>query len=287
MQRADFPRSSLEEVAPWLDVRPVSFEEKYSLGELRGLGAFHAVREVTNLRTGRTYACKRSQRDTESAKDILNEASILRRLSHTNIVKCYDVLQDGKHVYLVTTMLPGATLQQAVTERGSYAEEDARAVIKQILSAIAHMHSLGVAHRDLKPENVMLSCELDHTAVTIIDFGLSVRTTEKGDSMMLSTPCGTPLYTAPEVFEGRYGLNCDVWSAGIILHVLLSGYPPFVAASISDLYSVLKSCKLFMDPVWQVISPEAADLVSRLLTVDPQLRCSAEEALRHPWLSDT
>ncbi|XP_075265687.1 myosin light chain kinase A-like [Convolutriloba macropyga] len=286
--------SSLEELAPWLDVkRHETFDERYEVGELRGMGAFHAVREVTHRRSGEVYVCKRSSsHDKESVKDIINEASLLKMLNHENIVSFKDFMRQGQHVYIMTERLAGSTLHEAVADRGSYAEEDARIVMKQTLSAVAHMHRRGVVHRDLKLENIMLSCPLDHTAIKVIDFGLATVTgcgRKDVYTATLSRRCGTPLYTAPEVFEGRYGCKCDMWSAGVMLHMMLSGHPPYIADTVAGLYDEIQkgAKRLFRDPVWQLISPSAIDLVGVLLRADPEERWSAEEALEHPWLTSS
>ena len=195
-------------------------------------------------------------------------------------------------VYMVSELMKGGDLQSALQERGSYAEDDARAVMKQLLRSLVFLHddAAGITHRDIKLENILLQSEFDPTKIKLTDFGLSAAGTSASPSM--TQCCGTPAYVAPEVLERTpdrlYSNKVDLWSSGVVLFMLLSGYPPFLMGTkMSELLrSILEARPNFNDPVWELVSEEAKDLVQKLLTKDPRERLSAREALLHPWLAE-
>ena len=199
--------------------------------------------------------------------------------------------QSTTAVYMVSELMKGGDLQSALQERGSYAEDDARAVMKQLLRSLVFLHddAAGITHRDIKLENILLQSELDPTKIKLTDFGLSAAGTSASPSM--TQCCGTPAYVAPEVLERTpdrlYSNKVDLWSSGVVLFMLLSGYPPFLGTKMSELLrSILEARPNFNDPVWELVSEEAKDLVQKLLTKDPSERLSAREALLHPWLAE-
>ena len=191
-------------------------------------------------------------------------------------------------LYLVTDLMRGSDLRAALKQRGSYTEEDARTVMKQLFQALVLMHDVaGVTHRDIKLENLLLPSELDPSKIQLSDFEYSATGTSSKPTMDLL--CGSPLYMAPEVLGfggGLYGNKVDVWSSGVVLFFLLSGYPPFALKS--TMHKLLRAIKYdepnMNDPVWQLISDEAQDFIQKLLTKDPEDRLSAREALLHPWM---
>lgn len=260
------------------------FQERYRLGRLLGVGAFSTVYAAVDRATGKEWACKKVTEEAEREL-LLREVDILQQLDHPNLLKYRDHFNTPKHLYIVTEVLEGSDLLSAVLERGSYTEDDAREVMVQMLSALAYMDSKGVAHRDLKMENIVLVTESDHTRVKIIDFGLADQLYD-GKPAFLEA-CGTPMYLAPEVAHRfPYGTSCDVWAAGVVLFMLLSGDYPFQASSVNELVKKIRVGHLhFKDPVWEITSDSATDLVKTLLTPNPAQRTSAEAALGHPWLS--
>jgi serine/threonine protein kinase len=181
-------------------------------------------------------------------------------------------------------MLEGGELLDAVLEKGHYSEADARSCFLQIMRAIQYLHSRGIVHRDLKLENLLLVRKKDIGHIKIADFGLARR--YMGASAM-TTICGTPQYVAPEIIKGgpaRYGPECDLWSAGVILFILLGGYPPFYDESEPRLFEKIRKGKFdFNDDVWSVVSADAKDVIRRLLVVDPAKRMTLQEVFEHPW----
>ncbi|PNH00490.1 Calcium/calmodulin-dependent protein kinase type 1D, partial [Tetrabaena socialis] len=182
---------------------------------------------------------------------------------------------------------PGCLAADRVTEKGNYTEKDASALIRQILSGVAYLHKQGIVHRDLKLENMVMLNERDDSPVKIADFGLSKFFSPE---TVLSTMCGSPQYVAPEVLGVGDGLKeyspaVDMWSVGVILFILLSGYSPFDDDNDAVLFEKIKKGNYDADdPIWENISPEAKDVVAKLLTVDSNKRLTADQAMAHPWV---
>lgn len=168
-----------------------------------------------------------------------------------------------------------------------YAEQDARIIFRQLLEAVKYMHDKQIVHRDLKLENMLLAKPNDINTIKIADFGLA----KKYGHAALSTICGTPQYVAPEVIKGgstpyTYGKECDLWSCGVILFILLGGYPPFYDESEPRLFRKIREGKPdYDDPVWKEVSDDAKDLLHKLLNVDPKKRLTVEKVLSHPWMN--
>lgn len=267
-------------------------KRKYTFGAEVGRGGFSVVYEGTSTAAsgheGRRVAIKvidKLKQSEEQLKILQREIDIMRRLKHPNIVGLYDVFETKSTISLVMELVAGGELYEQIVEKGSFTEDDAAAVLYQVLSATAYLHENGIAHRDLKPENILLSNQASNT-VKIADFGLSKDFT--GDSVM-STCCGSPSYVAPEILEqGEYSNACDIWSIGVILYVLLSGYLPFYGNTQEELFDkILTASFSFNNKCWDDVSEQAKDLVSRMLTLKPEDRPSAEECLKHPWFSVT
>mmetsp|Transcript_43861 Transcript_43861/g.113536 ORF Transcript_43861/g.113536 Transcript_43861/m.113536 type:complete len:308 (+) Transcript_43861:227-1150(+) len=262
-----------------------AFSERYQLGRVLGSGAFSTVRLAIDRTTGQEWACKIVTEEAEREL-LLREVHILQQLDHPNLLSYREHFNEPDHLYILTELLSGADLLSAVRERGSYSEGDAREVMEQLLSALAYLRSKGIAHRDLKLDNIALVNEVDHTKVKIIDFGLSDQLSEAKTEFVEA--CGTPALLAPEVAARKpYGPSCDVWAAGVVLFMLLSGDYPFEGTSVGELLKVIRQAKPgFSDPVWEITSTKARDFVKALLTADPAERPSPESALSHPWMRD-
>jgi len=196
------------------------------------------------------------------------------------IIKLYDIFDTPNSLYLVMELVTGGELFDRIVEREQYSEANAKEVMKQLLIAIEYFHSLGIVHRDLKPENLLLENESDDTNIKVTDFGLG-----RFSDLLMHTACGTAGYVAPEILSCKgYDKEVDMWSAGVILYILLSGYPPFFDDHEPRLFeSIMKADYEFHPQYWDHISKEAKDLVSKLLVVNPHKRLSATEALQHPW----
>ena len=173
-----------------------------------------------------------------------------------------------------------------MTSIGKFSEADASKVIKQILSAIKHLHDKNIAHRDLKPENIIFTSSEDQgISIKLIDFGLSKLLGI--DNKVMMTKLGTPYYVSPEVLEGIYDKRCDLWAIGVIAYILLSGTPPFNGRNEVEVFNKIRCCDYdFPDKQWSYISDEAKDFISKLLHPEPNKRMSAELALQHPWITN-
>ncbi|PKI47473.1 hypothetical protein CRG98_032063 [Punica granatum] len=217
-------------------------------------------------------------------EDVRREVKILRALTgHSNLVKFYDAFEDNDNVYIVMELCEGGELLDRILSRGGkYSEDDAKAVMVQILNVVAFCHLQGVVHRDLKPENFLYTSKDENSQLKAIDFGLSdfVRPDEK-----LNDIVGSAYYVAPEVLHRSYTTEADVWSVGVIAYILLCGSRPFWARTESGIFrAVLKAEPSFDEPPWPSLSLEAKDFVKRLLNKDPRKRMTACQALSHPWL---
>lgn len=274
-------------------LRKGNIRDVYKVGKTIGTGGFSVVKLVTDKETGEQWACKvmslpppgKQYNENESSRaDIFKEIDILMALEHENIVFMKEYFEDDNKVYLIMEMLSGGELLDAVLENGHYSEADARSCFLQIIKAIRYLHSRGIVHRDLKLENLLLVRKKDISHIKIADFGLARR--YMGAAAM-TTICGTPQYVAPEIIKGgpaRYGPECDLWSAGIILFILLGGYPPFYDESEPRLFEKIRKGRFdFNDEVWSAVTGEAKDLIKQLLLVDPKKRATIEEVLAHPW----
>ncbi|KAF7810919.1 CDPK-related kinase 5-like [Senna tora] len=217
-------------------------------------------------------------------EDVRREVKILRALNgHSNLVQFYDAFEDQDNVYIVMELCEGGELLDRILSRGGkYSEEEAKAVMVQILNVVAFCHLQGVVHRDLKPENFLYTSKDENSELKAIDFGLSdfVRPDER-----LNDIVGSAYYVAPEVLHRSYSTEADVWSIGVIAYILLCGSRPFWARTESGIFrAVLKAEPSFDEIPWPSLSPEARDFVKRLLNKDPRKRISAAQALSHPWI---
>ncbi|XP_040353606.1 calcium/calmodulin-dependent protein kinase type II subunit alpha isoform X2 [Herpailurus yagouaroundi] len=213
------------------------------------------------------------------------EARICRLLKHPNIVRLHDSISEEGHHYLIFDLVTGGELFEDIVAREYYSEADASHCIQQILEAVLHCHQMGVVHRDLKPENLLLASKLKGAAVKLADFGLAIEV--EGEQQAWFGFAGTPGYLSPEVLrKDPYGKPVDLWACGVILYILLVGYPPFWDEDQHRLYQQIKAGAYdFPSPEWDTVTPEAKDLINKMLTINPSKRITAAEALKHPWIS--
>ena len=211
---------------------------------------------------------------------------IMKNMDHPYVVKCYEAIETQSQVFLILELMEGGELFDKIVEMGSFTETDAADLTKKILGALNYMHERGIIHRDLKPENMLLAKKGDISAVKLTDFGLSKMI--DAQSSLMKTPCGTPAYVAPEVIahkNGGYDKQVDVWSMGVIVYILLCGFPPFYAENDAKLYGKVKRGEYqFLKPYWDAISDDAKAFVRSMLIVDPAKRATIDQLLVHPWL---
>uniref|UniRef100_A0A8C9VRX1 calcium/calmodulin-dependent protein kinase n=1 Tax=Scleropages formosus TaxID=113540 RepID=A0A8C9VRX1_SCLFO len=264
------------------------FSEEYQLFEELGKGAFSVVRRCVKVLSGQEYAAKIINTKKLSARDhqkLDREARICRLLKHPNIVRLHDSISEEGHHYLIFDLVTGGELFEDIVAREYYSEADASHCIQQILEAVLHCHQMGVVHRDLKPENLLLASKSKGAAVKLADFGLAIEV--EGDQQAWFGFAGTPGYLSPEVLrKDPYGKAVDLWACGVILYILLVGYPPFWDEDQHRLYQQIKAGAYdFPSPEWDTVTPEAKDLINKMLTINPAKRITASEALKHPWIS--
>jgi serine/threonine protein kinase len=270
-----------------------------------GAGQSGQVWKVRKMRTGEILAMKRIRKQQRNGKYVADEAletelSCLRKLSHPNIVNIVETVESTANLWIIMEYAAGGELYRRITELSHFSERSAARIVKQVLKAVHYMHSYGVVHRDLKLENILLTSSAEDAIIKVADFGLayilkhgfeSYRPDEsmrmKKATCIRESFCGSPICMAPEVAKhnAAYGPQCDMWSVGCITFELLSGHPPFQAATASDLFKIVHASAGpdFLDWVWLGISDEAKDIVAKLIKKRPEDRLSAREALHHSW----
>ncbi|XP_044258073.1 calcium/calmodulin-dependent protein kinase type II delta chain isoform X4 [Tribolium madens] len=263
------------------------FSDNYDLKEELGKGAFSVVRRCVQKSTGLEFAAKIINTKKLSARDfqkLEREARICRKLQHPNIVRLHDSIQEENFHYLVFDLVTGGELFEDIVAREFYSEADASHCIQQILESVNHCHQNGVVHRDLKPENLLLASKAKGAAVKLADFGLAIEV--QGEQQAWFGFAGTPGYLSPEVLKKEpYGKPVDIWACGVILYILLVGYPPFWDEDQHRLYAQIKAGAYdYPSPEWDTVTPEAKNLINQMLTVNPGKRITASEALKHPWI---
>ncbi|XP_029554224.1 calcium/calmodulin-dependent protein kinase type II subunit gamma isoform X16 [Salmo salar] len=268
-------------------VTSTRFTDEYQLYEELGKGAFSVVRRCVKKSNGQEFAAKIINTKKLSARDhqkLEREARICRLLKHPNIVRLHESISEEGFHYLVFDLVTGGELFEDIVAREYYSEADASQCINQILESVHHMHQHDIVHRDLKPENLLLASKLKGAAVKLADFGLAIEV--QGDEQAWFGFAGTPGYLSPEVLrKDPYGKPVDIWACGVVLYILLVGYPPFWDEDQHKLYQQIKAGAYdFPSPEWDTVTPEAKNLINQMLTINPTKRITADQALKHPWV---
>ena len=263
-------------------------EENYKVVSKVGKGSFGSVYKVVDNQTGIIRAMKVIKKDTVYYQDdervFLKEIEILAKLEHPNIIKIIEYFTDDINYYVITEFVSGGELYETITKFRQFNESKAAYIMKQILCALNYLHSFGIVHRDIKPENMLVEPNLsnDNINIKLIDFGTC---NYVQDDKNLTLKVGSPYYIAPEVLNKNYNKKCDIWSAGVILYILLLGFPPFKGKNTSDLFSKIKAGIFTKEgKEWDSISPSARDLIVKMLEYNYNKRFSAQECLNHPWI---
>ncbi|XP_074881852.1 calcium/calmodulin-dependent protein kinase type II subunit gamma isoform X2 [Buteo buteo] len=287
------------------------FTDEYQLYEELGKGAFSVVRRCVKKSSSQEYAAKIINTKKLSAREfepvwmpdvvtatsrasvllqlrnhqkLEREARICRLLKHPNIVRLHDSISEEGFHYLVFDLVTGGELFEDIVAREYYSEADASHCIHQILESVNHIHQHDIVHRDLKPENLLLASKCKGAAVKLADFGLAIEV--QGEQQAWFGFAGTPGYLSPEVLrKDPYGKPVDIWACGVILYILLVGYPPFWDEDQHKLYQQIKAGAYdFPSPEWDTVTPEAKNLINQMLTINPAKRITADQALKHPWV---
>jgi calcium/calmodulin-dependent protein kinase I len=258
----------------------------YDLGDEIGRGGFSVVVDAVKKKNSQRVAVKCIEKKMVEGEDIkllIREVKIMKRLNHPHILKLFEVFEDEKSYYLVMELVEGKELFDKIVERGQYSEKDTARIINQIVSAVAYLHENDIAHRDLKPENLLSAGSDENEVIKIADFGFSKNFGEE----KLMTSCGSPGYVAPEVLTCEsYDNSVDMWSIGVILYILLCGYPPFYADNAPALFKKIMDVQYdFDDPSWDDVSEDAKNLIKALLVKEPGDRLTAAQVLEHPWVT--
>ncbi|GLT81769.1 hypothetical protein SLE2022_002030 [Rubroshorea leprosula] len=261
----------------------------YTIGKELGRGQFGVTHLCTNKVTGQQFACKtiakRKLVNKEDIEDVRREVQIMYHLTgQPNIVELKGAYEDKHSVHLVMELCAGGELFDRIIAKGHYTERAAASLLRTIVQIIHTCHSMGVIHRDLKPENFLLLSKDEDSPLKATDFGLSVFY-KPGD--VFKDIVGSAYYIAPEVLRRRYGPEADIWSIGVMLYILLCGVPPFWAESENGIFNaILRGHIDFTSDPWPSISPQAKDLVRKMLTSDPKQRLTAIQVLSHPWIKE-
>ncbi|KAJ1687982.1 hypothetical protein LUZ63_019372 [Rhynchospora breviuscula] len=261
----------------------------YTFGRELGRGQFGVTYLVTHKSTGERFACKsiatRKLVHKDDVEDVRREVQIMHHLTgHRNIVELKGAYEDKHSVNLVMELCEGGELFDRIIAKGHYSERAAAALCREIVAVVHSCHSMGVMHRDLKPENFLFLSKREDSPLKATDFGLSVFF-KPGE--VFKDLVGSAYYVAPEVLRRHYGAEADIWSAGVILYILLSGVPPFWAENEEGIFdAVLRGHIDFSSDPWPAISPRAKDLVKKMLRQDPKERLTAAEILNHPWIRE-
>ncbi|KAL7529497.1 hypothetical protein ACHAWF_006233, partial [Thalassiosira exigua] len=258
----------------------------YAFGPIIGTGGYSVVRKCKLKETDEMYTVKivsRKVLNWEVEQALKHEISVVNLLNHPHIIRLYDTFVTINTYYLVTEYLEGGELFDRIVQKTTYTESEARDATYVILDAVHHIHSCGIAHRDLKPENLLLRSKDDDRDLKVADFGFA-KWAPNEDS--LATLCGSPGYVSPEILrEVPYGTKTDMWSIGVIVFILLGGYPPFQRPDQAEQFERIKCGTYeFVESYWGTVTDEAKSLIRSLLDTDPRRRLSAEEALNHPWM---
>jgi len=267
---------------------PGKISEFYDLERKKlGEGSYGSVVRGLNKATKAERAVKQiAKKALKNPERFKQEVAIMKMMDHPNIIKLFESFDDHRNIYLVMELCSGGELFDRIIDAGSFTEVQAAILMQQIVRAIWYMHSMNICHRDLKPENFLFTTKdpIETAVLKIIDFGLSVKY-EPGQ--VLTTKAGTPYYVAPQVLQGKYDQSSDVWSCGVIMYVMLCGYPPFYGDTDAEVLAKVRLGTFqFVKDDWKNISDEAKTLVTNMLKVNPKDRWTAEQALNDVWVKD-
>ena len=257
----------------------------YQFRKLIGHGQFGTVREAVRKGSGVLFAVKSISKD-KIHKDLYllkRELEIMRIVDHPNLIRYYETYEDERYLHIVMELCAGGDLFDRLLAVGAMSESDVAGIMRKLLLGVSHLHGMNICHRDLKPENFLFVSKDPNSELKIIDFGMSIKIAKPNELMTL---VGTPYYLAPEVLKGNYDKECDVWSLGVIMYLLLCAYQPFEGDDMRDIFfKIAKGRYDFKGSEWEHVSASAKDLLRKMLTLDPEQRIAITEVMRHPWFT--
>ena len=262
-----------------------SIKQFYILGDRLGEGSFGVVRKAVRRTTGEEVAVKTIEKHKLASEELASlqlETEILSQIDHPNVVKTFEIFDESDRLYIVMEVMTGGELFDRIVEKDHYSEKEAADTIRPIVDAIKYCHEMGITHRDIKPENLLYSSPDPGALIKVSDFGLA----RYYDDELMTTACGTPSYVAPDILLGQgYTPMVDFWSIGIVLYIMLCGFPPFYEDTNEALFEAIKRGQFeFPSPFWDNISEMAKDLIRNCLQVDPERRFGADDILNHEWV---
>ena len=262
--------------------------KNYTLIKKIGEGTFGMVYKAKNNISGELRAIKiinKRYLTQENEDKIKREMEIHKHLDHPNIVKLYEYYSDMDCYYLITEYIEGEDLFEEIQKKDYLSEEMAATIMKQLLSAVYYCHEKKIIHKDIKPENILFTSKIyDKPDIKVVDFG-TAETFSYAVSKKVTS--GTAYYIAPEVLDKKYNEECDIWSCGVILYIMLNGTPPFNGETDDKILEAIRKGKYaYKGLIWKGISKEAKDLIDKMLTYNPKDRISAKEACNHPWIKN-
>ena len=262
--------------------------DKYDIIKEIGSGGFSRCLLVKNKLTKQSYACKELAKKSLSDYDgLMREVNLMIKLDHPNKIKLYEYYETEKHIYLIMELCTGGELFDRIvqnTENGiQFTEKQAASLFRQMMSAINYCHKNGIVHRDLKPENLLYLNKNENSPIKVIDFGMSKRFTHE---KFMNEKVGTAYYISPEILQGKYDEKCDIWSAGVILYIIICGYPCFNGEDDDEIFAAIQKGKIqFPSPEWDDISEDAKNLIKKMCC-PPEKRLTAEQVLKEVWVKD-
>jgi len=275
LRHADFIIDNKGKITEFYDV------DKKKLGE----GSYGTVSKGVNKATGVSRAVKSiSKAQMKNLDRFKAEIAIMKIMDHPNIIKIYESFEDHRNIYLVLELCTGGELFDRIIDAGHFTEVQAAITMQHMFRALFYMHENHLTHRDLKPENFLFTTKepLEKCALKVIDFGLACKFTE---GQVLTTKAGTPYYVAPQVLAGKYDMSADLWSLGVIMYVVLCGYPPFYGENDADVLAKVRLGNFSFNAAdWKSVSEDAKNLIRNLLKMNPRDRYTAEQALNHVWV---
>ena len=263
-------------------------EDKYEIIKEIGSGGFSRCLLVKNKSTGLLHACKElAKKNLSDYEGLMREVNLMIKLDHPNIIKLYEVYETDSKIYLIMELCTGGELFDRIvenTENGvQFTEKEAANLFRQMMSAINYCHKNGIVHRDLKPENLLYLNKEKNSPIKVIDFCMSKRFDSKH---FMNEKVGTAYYISPEVLQGKYDEKCDIWSAGVILYIIICGYPCFNGEDDDEIFAAIQRGKIaFPSPEWDDVSDDAKNLIKKMCC-SPDKRLTADQVLKETWVKD-